>query len=354
MPVMWTRGLPIIALLAAALAPASARTAPPPTGLLREVAFDTLPATARNGELLQRLTSPLQAARTIRAMADAKRTLAAFPLDPRLQHFTLYVPAAPPPTAGYALLVFVPPWKAARVPTEWIPALDRTHTIFVTAANAGNDANVIERREPLALIAAAGAMQRYHVDPARVFIGGFSGGSRIALRLALGYPDVFRGALLDAGSDPIGTATVPLPSADLLHRFQQSTRIVFLTGDADFIHQAQQARASESLVHWCAFNVRSITLLHTQHVLADGAAFGQALQWLLQPTTPDAKRLTACRARVDAALHQKLAALHALLDAGKPDRARQRLDKIDSRYGGLAAPASVAAWQALDRAAKGH
>jgi poly(3-hydroxybutyrate) depolymerase len=52
----------------------------------------------------------------------------------------------------------------------------------------------------LALIAAQNAMAQYSVDPQQVYIGGFSGGSRVALRLALGYPDVFHGALLNAGS----------------------------------------------------------------------------------------------------------------------------------------------------------
>jgi pimeloyl-ACP methyl ester carboxylesterase len=57
-----------------------------------------------------------------------------------------------------------------------------------------------------------------------------SGGSRVALRLALGFPDVFRGAFLNAGSDPIGDAQTPLPPAELFSRFQEMTRLAARIG----------------------------------------------------------------------------------------------------------------------------
>ena len=68
------------------------------------------------------------------------------------------------------------------------------------------------------LLAAYNLMERFHADPDRVFVGGFSGGSRIAMRLALGYPDLFHGVLLNAGGDPLGNAEAgapPLPPRDL-------------------------------------------------------------------------------------------------------------------------------------------
>ena len=42
------------------------------------------------------------------------------------------------------------------------------------------------RREPLALLAALNILADYPIDPEQVYIGGFSGGSRIARRLASG------------------------------------------------------------------------------------------------------------------------------------------------------------------------
>jgi poly(3-hydroxybutyrate) depolymerase len=116
--------------------------------------------------------------------------------------------------------------------------------ILVSAANSGNGAGVLNRREPLALLAAENIMRSYPLDPERVYIGGFSGGSRMALRIARGYPDVFHGALLNAGSDPIGNAQIPLPPQELLRQFQESTRVVYVTGAHDNFNLAAVRRES--------------------------------------------------------------------------------------------------------------
>ncbi|MES2404579.1 MAG: PHB depolymerase family esterase [Pseudomonadota bacterium] len=336
------------------LCTAAACAAAPPTGLQRDVVFSTPAPLARNEELLRRLVSPLHAVDMQKAMAGNPLAMQASPLAPAQQHFALYVPTSPAPASGYPLLVFVPPWNDARIPSEWVPVLDRNHVILVTAAGSGNDADVLDRRDPLALLAALNVMQRYRVDPARVYVGGFSGGSRIALRLALAYPDLFRGALLDAGSDPIGTAQIPLPPADLLHRFQQSSRIVFLTGSDDAIRQAQRARATESLEQWCVSDSDGIMLLHTGHALADAAGLAQALAALFKPRAPDAAKLAACRARNAAALAKELADAESLVDAGHFKQAMQALTRIDAHYGGLAAPRSVELLRALGSRGETH
>jgi poly(3-hydroxybutyrate) depolymerase len=107
----------------------------------------------------------------------------------------------------------------------------------------------------LALLAAQNAMAQYSVDPQQVYIGGFSGGSRVALRLALGYPDVFHGALLNAGSDPIGNADVPLPPAELFRRFQDSMRFLYVTGERDDARLIDDMHSRQSLEKWCVFDV---------------------------------------------------------------------------------------------------
>src|SRR6202035_3435176 len=146
-------------------------------------------------ELLHRLQSPLSAAQVAEKLAHSAVALRDQSIDLTQERFTVYVPSHPP-TQGYGLLVFVPPWENAMLPRGWAAILDRRGVIFVSAANSGNQANILDRRDPLALLAAHNVMQRFHVDPERIYIGGFSGGARVALRLALGFPDVFRGAFL--------------------------------------------------------------------------------------------------------------------------------------------------------------
>lgn len=323
-----------------------------PTGLRRGVVFTRYPPIADNAQLLRRLVSPLNAYRVERRLGDDSPTLRAHPLNPARQRFAMYVPPGPAPPGGYALLVFVPPWSDALVPQQWIPALDRHHMIFVSAAHSGNDVNVLDRREPLALLAEYDTARRYRIDPARVYVGGFSGGSRVALRLALGYPDVFHGILLDAGSDPIGTAQIPLPPSDLLHRFQQTTRIVFLTGAHDHIRQAMAARTRESLQRWCVFDHDDITMPFVGHVLAGPGAFDRALDALAHTQLPDAATLTACRTRNISALDIRIARVRVSLEQGKWNEARRLLEGIDAQFGGLAAPSSIDLMRKLDSRAK--
>ena len=322
---------------------AAARAATPaerPTGMQPEVAFADYSPLAGSAELMRRLLSPLTAEQMRRESARSGQPLRVQPIDLANEKFTIYVPSRVP-AQGYALLVFVPPWRDAVVPPHWIGALERHAMIFVSAANSGNDANVLDRREPLALLAAHNVMQRYPVDPVRVYVGGFSGGSRVALRLAVAYPDVFRGALLDAGSDSIGDGQLPLPAADLFRQFQESSRLVYLTGQDDSAGLDQDARSRQSMQQWCVFDLDAQLMLRAGHEPAGSAALDHALDALTEHRAPDPQRLAACRARTAADLSAKLDQARALLKAGKPSDAWSSLKKIDTRYGGLAAPESV-------------
>ena len=214
--------------------PARPQEAPAPAGLQPEVAFSEYSPLSSNAELVRRLLTPLAAAEAQATLARSTQRLIEQSIDLAAERFLLYVPARAPPH-GYAVLVFVPPWQEARLPPGWAAVLDRFGMIFVSAARSGNDANVLGRREPLALLAAVNVMRRYAAEAGHVYVGGFSGGARIALRLALGYPDVFRGALLNAGSDPLGEpgGGAPPPPRELLQQLQESTRVVYVTGERD-------------------------------------------------------------------------------------------------------------------------
>lgn len=334
----WRHLLPLSILLmpltVAAQNPAAGRT-----GLLSDVTFSEYSAYSSSTELARRLVSPLSALRLQQQAAASHASISEQPIDLGQERFALYVPAHVP-ADGYALLVFVPPWPQAEIPPRWIPALDRQGVILVSAANVGNDANVLDRRDPLALLAAHNVMSRYHVDPTRVYIGGFSGGSRVALRLALGYPDLFHGVLLDAGSDAIGEQ-IPIPPRDLLYQFQASTRVVYLTGQRDAFHEVSDKQSRQSLQSWCVFDVDTQSMPWTGHELADGSSLERALQSLATHRSSEPNKLTSCRATMDGQLSAQLDKVQALIASGKTGPARQLLDQIDTRYGGLAVPRSV-------------
>ncbi|MGH8163686.1 MAG: PHB depolymerase family esterase, partial [Rhodanobacteraceae bacterium] len=310
---------------------------PASTGLQQNVTFDDYSPLSSSMELARRLMMPLAFQRLQQTLAAKNETVRAQSIDLAQEKFVVYVPTGTPPKNGYGLLVFVPPWPQAELPHGWASPLDRHDVIYVSAANAGNDADVMDRRAPLTLLAYENIRRRYPLDGTRVYIGGMSGGARVALHIALAYPDVFHGALLDAGSDPIGTAQIPLPSTDLFHQFQQSTRLVYLTGGDDQNHLRMDQASRDSLHDWCVFDVDTETIPHLGHEVADAAGLNRALNALDKPSTADPDKLARCRADIDSGLSTKLAEAQAVLKRGARDGARKQLQAIDARYGGLAA-----------------
>ena len=337
-PHLACRGLLLTAVLLPL--PATAGEAPAASGDQHDVVFTDYSPLSRSSELVRRLLSPLNALRVDQAAMRPGDALREQPLDLAQEKFAIHVPVNKPPH-GYALLVFVPPWTEASVPSAWTTTLDGHGTIYVSAANSGNDADVLDRRVPLALLAAWNIMRRYPVDPQRVYIGGFSGGSRVAERIALGYPDLFHGVLLMAGSDPIGSAQLTLPAADLFRQFQDSTRVVYVTGQNDAFHLDMDSHSQQSMHDWCVFHVDTVPVPWTGHDLPGPTPLGRALNLLDKPAQANTDKLARCRAGIDNSLNTRLQQTENLLAGGKPDRAQALLEKIDAHYGGLAAPRST-------------
>jgi hypothetical protein len=314
-----------------------------------DVRFAAYTPLSQGSEIARRLLTPLTYARLEHYLAAHHVAMREQSVELAQEHFVLHVPAGAPPEPGYGLLVFVPPWPQAELPQGWARELDRRGLIYVSMANAGNAADVIDRRVPLALLAWANVGRRYPLDPARVYVGGFSGGARVALRIALGYPDVFHGALLEAGSDPPGSVALSLPPATLLHRFQQDTRLVFLTGGQDAAHLQMDAASRRALRRWCVTDLARVTPPWLGHAIAGAADLGRALDALAQPAPPDPGVLAACRARNEAGLAAALSGVRDALDHGDRRRAQRQLAAIDMRFGGLAAAPVLELQARLDK-----
>ena len=298
----------------------------------KNVTFNTYSPLSSSAEMARRMLTPLTYRRIQPDLANARPQ----PIDLSGEKFLVHVPDGAPPVQGYGLLVFIPPWQQASLPKDWAGVLDRHDLIFVTAANSGNDAGMLDRRVPLALLGYENVRSRYPIDANRVYIGGMSGGSRVALRVALAYPDVFRGALLNAGSDPIGGDEVALPPLDLFHRFQESTRLVFLTGARDEVNMHNDLQSQTSLRGWCVFDFDSVTIPRRGHEIADAAGLAQALKKLEQPFAVEPGKLAQCRAALDEELASKVAGARTAIREGEHGRAVAEITAIDARFGGMA------------------
>jgi len=233
------------------------------------------------------LAAPAEIGRRFRAIVEGSVDLAQ-------ERFVLYVPPEMP-EAGYGLLVFVPPWDSGGVPRGWPAALDRLGVIYVAAQNSGNRQRVVDRRVPLALLAAINLMKSRKIDPDRVYVGGFSGGSRVAMRIALAYPDLFRGAFLDAGADPIGDSDNPVPPADLLRLFQERSRLAYVYGENDSINERNTMQSINSMRHWCQYSVWSEIIPWKGHEIATAQALSRAFDFLTESSPADLAKIEACR-----------------------------------------------------------
>ncbi|HEY1612620.1 MAG TPA: PHB depolymerase family esterase [Rhizomicrobium sp.] len=329
-----------------ALGMTAALVSPGCAGTLSNSAFSDYTPLSSNLELVRRLTTPLKAAQLPAILASQHATLGAQAIDLSKESFALFVPSTEPAT-GYGLLVFIPPWNDARLPDGWDSVLDAAGMIFVSAAQSGNDQSVLARREPLAILAEQNVAHRYTIDPERIYIAGFSGGSRVAMRLALAYPGVFRGAILDAGSDPIGSADIPLPPVELFRRFQDKSHLVYVTGDEDLTRLGMAAVSMRSMHDWCMFGVEAQEAARAGHQAASATTLAHALAALRDATPPDGAEQAACRARIDKEIELQFATVETLIAAGDRKSARDVLDALDKRFGGLASPRSLTLSQAI-------
>src|SRR5690606_32669273 len=177
--------------------------------------------------------------------------------------------------------------------------------------------------------------------------GGFSGGARAALRLAVGFPEVFRGVMLNAGSDPLGGDAMSPPPAEQFALLQERGRLVWVTGVRDLPNRRMARESLESMQANCIHDLHSISMSRTEHAPPDRRNFARALD-LLDPldqaaagAAGRAEALSGCRAVQAASVHAALAEVDALIAAGDIEGAGERLGTLDLRWGGLAAPRSV-------------
>jgi len=327
----------IVLTLLALASPARAQS----TGLREHVGFDGYSPLAKTTTLFGRTMSPLWAQQALDAYAAKGEAPPNYTIDLGKESYSVYVPEAAPPERGYGLLVFVPPWPNAAVPRSWRGVLDEHGVIFATAANSGNEAPEIPRRMALALHEYANVSRQFHVDPDRVYVGGFSGGGRVALRLALGYPDVFRGALIDGAGDDIGSFLVPLPEATLLQRVQERSRLVYMHGTEDEPNAMRVRYSMASARELCIFDATKLSIYRRGHEPADAVTWGRGLGLLEQPAVEPSKELGECRARVDAEVAAGIAHVRELFAHGNASDARKALAALDARFAHLAAPATL-------------
>ncbi len=162
------------------------------------------------------------------------------------ESFELYVPESYRPETPWGLLVWISPgqYGGVRKP-ENMKVLADKRLIWIGPNQAGNDRFGWDR-VGLALDAVHAMKKLYTLDEERVYIGGYSGGGRLASGVAVLYPEMFQGGFFFYGCDYYRKMTVtdkpgavwpagfaPPPRA-VLKLVRERNRYVMLTGGLDF------------------------------------------------------------------------------------------------------------------------
>ena len=147
----------------------------------------------------------------------------------------------PHDAAASGVLVFVKPIDSGELPENWAAELDRRNLIWIAADDYGNEHPRAQRI--LAAMAGLKLMESTeNIDKKRVYVGGMSGGGRIASQIITRFPRRFTGALYIVGADFWTPAEEPLKPRIAANRY------VFITGSRDFnrrdmrrVHEKYQA-----------------------------------------------------------------------------------------------------------------
>jgi hypothetical protein len=122
-------------------------------------------------------------------------------LDTNAETFFVHVPYTYTIASDYGLVVYIHPGdQISSEPDGWPDVLDHRRLLFIAPLNAGNE-QAATRRLGLAVLAAEGMMQRYRINPKRVYASGWSGGGRIAGMLGFFQADVFHATIQSCGAD---------------------------------------------------------------------------------------------------------------------------------------------------------
>lgn len=172
------------------------------------------------------------------------------PYNVSFEKFDILVPKKYKKGVPHGLFIWISPSNTPSIPAEWEDVLADEKLIFIGAHNAGNNREVFARMR-LAVDANHNLRSLYDIDPARVYVSGFSGGGRVASMLGVCYADMFTGTIAFMGAN----FYTDVPSLDRSEVFQMryipndeiaalaktDCRYVLVTGEKDFNLKNTQA-----------------------------------------------------------------------------------------------------------------
>lgn len=170
------------------------------------------------------------------------------------------------------VLVYISPTMSGVIDRRWRAAMDAQNIIYVAANDSGNRVPTVNRMV-MAVMAVKALGQQLVFDTSRIYVSGFSGGGRVASRVATQYPHTISGALYICGVDEWEAKHTPHIERALQNRF------VFLTGSRDF-NRAETRKVLKRYNDAGAEHTKLMVIKGMAHVLPGAEAIEEALAYL--------------------------------------------------------------------------
>lgn len=156
--------------------------------------------------------------------------------------FEVLLPPDFDPEKSHGLFLWIHSGDAPQIPRDWEAVLAKHDLIFIGARKSGNKRNIFDRVR-MAIDANHNARQFLNIDGRRVYVSGFSGGSRVASMLGVAWGDMFSGTICCMGVNFYTDVEAPdgkvygmsyLPDEQLLPLVKEACRYALVTGSKDF------------------------------------------------------------------------------------------------------------------------
>ncbi len=263
--------------------------------------------------------------------------------DSTQQRYELYVPRAVTATKPTGLVLFISAGDDPAGLAQWRTVCDAAGMLFASPYGAGNNTQGPERTR-IVLDVLDDVRRRFAVDPDRTYLGGFSGGARVACRIAFALPEYFGGVV------PVCAAESLREESWLRQRASDRLSAALITGETDF-NRGEIERFRGPLLTDVGVRTKVWMVPKLGHGLPSAAVLTEALRWL-EEGVPQRRRLAAQwpAMRTTAEPPTREAWSQALLG-----EAKLRLRKPETLYSGLSQLQGVAVrWQDLPAAAEAN
>ena len=188
------------------------------------------------------------------------------------QTYECYVPPRVKPKTPAGLILFISPGDRGTGFENFRKVCDESGMIYASPHAAGNECET-RRRVRIVVDVLDDLRHKHEIDPARTWIGGFSGGARIACSIAFALPEYFGGVI------PVCAAGDLRMESWLRHRVVDRLAVAHLTGETDFNRAEVERFRSPALAD---FGVRSRVWVIPRlgHAIPRADEMGPVAKWL--------------------------------------------------------------------------